>query len=144
MFFILSQQRTNSVFCILQTGSNTYADDSCVAFSYTWELTSPLTSSLSQTRTWHIQLVSHLIRHAIDYAERTQWLSLLFKISQLVFRPSSLSKPYLFSNSRYLYKILYNEEDDYFYFKTVNVNASNRDGRLVQINKNKSSGALTL
>ena len=49
-----------------------------------------------------------------------------------------------FSNSRYLYKILYNEEDDYFYFKTVNVNASNRDGRLVQINKNKSSGALTL
>ena len=31
-----------------------------------------------------------------------------------------------------------------FYFKTVNVNASNRDGRLVQINKNKSSGALTL
>ena len=51
-------------------------------------------------------------------------------------RLTPLSKPYLLSNGRHLYRILYNIEDDYFYYKTVD--ASNRAGRLLQINKNKS------
>ena len=97
--------RSSAIKCILQTGSNTYADDSCVAFSYTWELTSPISSSLSQTRTWHILLVSHVIRHAsITLREHNgyhvfwRWATV---IQPLVFWPTSLSKPYLFSNSRY-------------------------------------------
>ena len=114
--------RSSAIKCILQTGSNTYADDSCVAFSYTWELTSPITSSLSQTRTWHIQLVSHVIRHASIISREHNGYHFFWRwatvIQPLVFRPSSLSKPYLFSNSRYLERILYSKEDDYFYYKT--------------------------